>query len=101
MTHLELLTTRRDLLQGIKIPDSLIPILKLTPTQILEDIVNIWYYRKYRKLLFHKMNYEKYSKSTLQKLIPETDDPEEFWSIINPLLKQSIEGKVAQEVGVQ
>jgi len=89
MTHLELLTIRRDLLQGRKIPDSLISILKLTPTQILEDVINIWYYKKYHKLLFHKLNY-KYSKSILQKLIPKTDDPDEFWKIINPLLKATI-----------
>jgi hypothetical protein len=39
------------------------------------------------------MHYEKYSKLILQKLIPKTDDPEEFWKIINPLLKQSIDKK--------
>ena len=101
MTHLELLTIRRDLLQGQKIPDSLIPILKLTPTQILEDVINIWYHRKHHKLLFHKLHCEKYSKSILQSIIPKTDDPDEFWSIINPLLKQSIEGKMAQEADDQ
>jgi len=88
MTHLELLTVHRDLLQGQKIPDSLTPVLKLTPTQILEDVINCWYYIHYKKLL-HKKFHIKNGK-LLKKITPKTNNPDEFWKIINPLLKKTI-----------
>ncbi len=86
MTHLELLTTHRDLLKGQKLPPS---ITELTPTQIIEDVINCWYYIHYKKLL-HKKFHIKNGK-LLKKLTPETNNPDEFWKIINPLLKQTLQ----------
>ena len=85
----ETFTTRRDRLQGYnKIPDALTHVLKLTPTQILEDVINCWYYIHYKKLLYKKFHIK--NGKLLKKIIPKTDDPDEFWRIINPLLKKTI-----------
>lgn len=88
MTSLELFTVHRDLLQGQKIPDSLTPILKLTTTQIIDDVINYWYYVHYDKLL-HKYFHLK-DAELLEKFTPKTDDLDEFWRIIDLLLKQSL-----------
>jgi len=84
---LKLLTTHRHQLRKREIPKALVSLLELTPTQILEDIINFWYFAHYRKPVWRRMHYEKYGR-LIKKMCPLTSDPDKFWKMINPLLKR-------------
>ena len=61
----------------------------LSPQEIVEDVVNYWYFKHYKQVLFPKMNNEGYG-TLLKELCPKTDDPDEFWQEITQVLKQII-----------